>query len=54
MELIYKIKDKPPFSKGLTLQFRNVVISPVACALFLGIVVNLLVNIKKPKKEKDE
>ena len=39
---------------GLTLQLHNVVISPVACALFLGIVINLLVNIKKPKKDKDE
>ncbi len=39
---------------GLTLQFRNVVISPVACALFLGVVINLIVNIKKPKKDKDE
>ena len=39
---------------GLTLQLHNVVISPVACALFLGIAINLLVNIKKPKKDKDE
>jgi len=39
---------------GLTLQLRNVVISPVACALFLGVIVNLMVNIKMPKKDKDE
>lgn len=39
---------------GLTLQLRNVVISPVACALLLGVVINLIVNIKLPKKDKDE
>ncbi len=39
---------------GLTLQLRNVVISPVACALLLGVVINLIVNIKMPKKDKDE
>lgn len=36
---------------GLQIVIGPVVITPVACALILGILVNLLVNIKKPAKE---
>ena len=32
---------------GLAINFIQVEFSPLACALFLGIVVNFLVNIKK-------
>lgn len=42
---------------GLAINFRKVEFSPIACALFLGILVNYLVNIKKDKnidKNKDE
>ena len=38
---------------GLAIQFYEFRFSPVACALVLGIIVNLLVNIK-PKKQKVE
>lgn len=34
---------------GLAINFHQVVFSPIACALVLGIIVNLLVNIKKKK-----
>lgn len=33
------------------INFYQVVFSPIACALVLGIIVNLLVNIKKKKKD---
>ena len=38
---------------GLSLTFGQVTVTEVACALILGILVNLLVNIK-PKKKKEE
>lgn len=38
---------------GMALQFGKVTITSVACALILGILVNLLVNIKNKKKECD-
>lgn len=39
---------------GLAINFRQVEFSPMACALFLGIVVNFLVNIKKNDNIVDE
>ena len=36
---------------GMTLNFGPVVVTEVACALILGILTNLLVNIKGKKKE---
>ena len=36
---------------GLTLSFGNVTITSIACALILGIIVNVLVNLKKEKAE---
>ena len=38
---------------GLAIQINQFVFSPIACALVVGILVNLLVNIK-PRKKKDE
>ena len=38
---------------GMALKFGQVTITSVACALILGILVNLLVNIKKPAAEAD-
>ncbi len=39
---------------GLTLTFGKVTITAVACSLILGILTNLLVNIKKKKEGKEE
>ena len=39
---------------GLVVKFGKVTLTAVACALILGILVNLLVNIKKPKDAKTE
>lgn len=39
---------------GMTLEFGKVIITEVACALILGILVNLLVNIKSKKNAKDD
>ncbi|MDE7452858.1 MAG: uracil-xanthine permease [Clostridia bacterium] len=39
---------------GLTLTFGKVTVTEVACALILGILVNLLVNIKRKKKDEGE
>ena len=43
---------------GLTLNFTvgngSITITPVACALILGIIVNLIVNFKKDKNEPAE
>jgi uracil permease len=39
---------------GLTLNFGSVTITEVACALILGILTNLLVNIKGKKKDENE
>lgn len=54
MELIYRIKDKPPFSKMILAAFQQLLAIFAACALFLGVVINLVVNIKKPKNDKNE
>ena len=39
---------------GLTVSFGPITVTSVACALILGILVNLLVNVKKDKKENDK
>ena len=39
---------------GMTLNFGPVVVTEVACALVLGILTNLLVNIRSGKKDKNE